>query len=476
VFALHHDSEYDVNAITNHFGEGPARFVLSVPHVGSLEVGFEISDGDTWNEDDPVCSGWVSLPRRELDVPSRHRIESPDGRCTVSFTVEPLFGSPVTDPGDWPPMPMLMVENLTVDEATGRLQIHVRNVGAAAWVEHDLDVAVMWPSGAGIGAYTWPDFFLPPGEKAILEHPDLTPRPPLGACVVLDPGNEVMEESDRYRWTRRGRYCRPLPDLTIAGVEYDPEGERLLIAVQNIGEGSLEDRTIDLEIRLPDGRYIPSIGDWYHVTLEPWETVSLVWDNVHEDMREVLRGGYTMVVDPYNRIAEESGFNNEYTVTWSEVFITWERIFAPAGVRGGVGCCEYELAAYVRSGPSLRELVHFRVSPEIDWDACGDLRAHWDATCIKNFDRFEAGPFEIAGDERLVLGVWICWPGSLSPCYRDWRVYGPDDNWGTDWAMREGRCWYSWAAEGSQFSWIFLEEGTWQSWGIRYMICHRPAE
>ena len=39
-----------------------------------------------------------------------------------------------------------------------------------------------------------------------------------------------------------------LPDLAITATEYDADGGRLLVTVQNQGEGVLEDRSIALSL------------------------------------------------------------------------------------------------------------------------------------------------------------------------------------------------------------------------------------
>ncbi|MGD1992991.1 MAG: LysM domain-containing protein, partial [Anaerolineae bacterium] len=309
VFALRHDSEYDINTITSHYGPGPARLVVDLPPGEDLEVGFEITDGDTgWrNEDDHVCGEWRYVWDSELDSVVESGVED-WYVCDVSFLVEPAFGSPVAGPDGRPPLPLLAVEDLTVREETGQLQIHVRNVGAGTWPAKDLDMAVTWPDGSAVGAYTWPELILQPGERAILEHPDLVPapHPPLGACVLLDPGNSVPEEDDYSVGWRRGRYCRPLPDLTITDVQYDADGERLLVTVENIGEGSVEHRDLGLEIVMADGRYFSAPAEWWaDVSIEPRGAIVMVWENIGPDQRALMMDGYTAVIDPHNDIAEE---------------------------------------------------------------------------------------------------------------------------------------------------------------------------
>jgi hypothetical protein len=406
-FALNRDSEYDINGLTTFYGDQVAQFVVELTPEEDLVVGFDIMDADSGrnNADDAVCGDWRYLWYEDLDRRQETSIESFDRRCKVTLSVEPIFGSPVVEPGELPPLPMLMVQNLSVNEETGQLRIHVRNAGAGTWPAHDLEVAVTWPDGSGIGAYTFDDFFLPPGEETILQHPDLAPgpHPPLGACVLLDPGNAVPEEDDRSPGWTRGRYCRVLPDLTITNVNFDDDTDQLRVTVENIGDGSLENRTLNLEIRLPDGRTIPSIGDWYDVSMEPRDVKVLLWPNVNEEMRSLLVSeGYTMVIDPYNEIAEESGFNNEYVVAGTEqIQIMWVNGWFPY-YGGGRNTAQMYFDAYIISGGRTRNIASW-TSPEVEStrDTVGDGNGWYDTP---EYD-YQLWYFDIAGDELLKINI-----------------------------------------------------------------------
>ncbi|MFL7792010.1 MAG: LysM peptidoglycan-binding domain-containing protein, partial [Anaerolineae bacterium] len=364
VVGLYADYEYDIAGLTSYlaFGASP-RFLIDVPPDEQLVIGYEINAGG----EGLACAGETWYDGGDLDRVHEGSIvsERPSGhssRCSMSFRVRPAFGSTIAGIDGDPPLPMLMVENLTVKEETGQLQIHIRNAGAGTWPGKDLDVAVTWPDGSGIGGYTWPELILRPGERAILEHPDLVPgpHPPLGACVLLDPGDRVPEEDSRqvcddtgdcmYIW-RRGRYCRPLPDLTITDVQYDSDGERLLVTVQNVGEGSVEHRNLGLQINLADGRYFAAPGEWWaDVSIERRQEIVMVWEHIGPEQRALMLDGYTAVIDPNNDIAEESGTNNEYVVRAStRLWLSWTWIDAPYDYRDMV---EYSFDAYLTSGGS----------------------------------------------------------------------------------------------------------------------------
>jgi hypothetical protein len=472
---LYDDYEYDVDSLTDFLGDGPARFLVDVRPGETLFFGYDI-----WAEGDgQVCAGETWYGSDELDRVRSGGItsERPSGhsqRCRVTYTVEPMFGNPVVDPGAEPPLPMLMVENLTVDEPTGQLQIHVRNVGAAGWPEHDLDVAVTWPDNSGIGAYTWPEFFLPAGERAILQHPDLVPgpHPPLGACVLLDPGNEVPEEDDRSPAWTRGRYCRPLPDLTITNSVYDDINERLLVTVENVGEGSLEHRNLSLQINLADGRYFSVPAEWWaDVSMEPRGVIVMEWPHVGTEQRALMLGGYTAVIDPHNDVAEESGFNNEYAVRPStSLWLSWTWIDVPYTVRDTV---EFSFDAYLVSGGSRRQVADWRISQDIDWGSC--FRPYH---CVKHYDNeeYDSYWFDVAGDEELVVEIVVSHPGTLYDSIRITDVYGPEESWGAGEVGPRGTCsYFGGTRQPHSYTWVFdYSEG--HAWDTTFHICREDAE
>jgi hypothetical protein len=469
-FGLSHDTEYDVSAITSYFGDGPARFVVYVPPDEDLTLGFGIEDHDDRNADDEICAHWRNVAGDELNRVVESTVQDVEARCTVHFTIRPAFGSAVEGLEGGEPLPLLMVENLTVNEETGQLQIHVRNVGAGTWPAKDLEVAVTWPSGAGIGAYTWPELLLRPGERSILEHPDLVPgpHPPLGACVLLDPGNRVPEEDDQSPGWTRGRYCRPLPDLIVTDAAYDWADERLLVTVENVGEGSVERRDLGLQINLADGSYFAAPDEWWSdVSMAPHQTVRLVWENVGEAQRALMMGGYTVVIDPHNDLAEESGANNEYTVPpAARLRVRWVHIRAPYDVRNTV---EYAFAAHAVSGDMSRAIETWRLGPDIDWGSCFE-----DEYCIRMMEGEEADTywFDVAGDEDLELVLTVSHPGTLrGPVVRR-GVFPAGEGWyaggsGPSRGCREAE----WDPEEQRTrTWTFGSSGG-EEWLVAFNLC-----
>ena len=201
MFAIAEVYEDDVGGLTSYLAFGaPSRFVLDVPPDEQLVIGNEIhAEGEGL-----ACAGEAWFEGGDLDRAREGRIysERPSGhamRCALSFSVMPAFNSVVEGIEGDPPLPMLMVEDLTVDEETGQLAIHIRTTGAGTWPGKDLAADVVWPDGSRIGSFRWPELVLRPGRRTVLADPDLVPapHPPLGACVILDPTDRVPEEDSR---------------------------------------------------------------------------------------------------------------------------------------------------------------------------------------------------------------------------------------------------------------------------------------
>jgi hypothetical protein len=399
-------STYNVRSLTSHWGPGPARMTLSVPMDEDIVVGFEINDQDSapWNSDDRVCAEYRYVRAEDLTRASTRRVGDERTGCRVTFSINPTLDSPAIDPSGRPPRPELFVTDLTVDEGTGQLEIHIVNGGHATWPGRDLQVIARWPSGTLIGQYTFPELVLRPGENTVLKHPDLVPapHPPLGACILLDPGNVVPEEED-YRpdvWTR-GEYCRPLPDLTITDVVLDEDDERLLVMVRNVGGGSIDRRSIDLAITLADGRTMVPDRAWDGLTIEPYRSSLFIWEGLGERVRQSLRDGYQVIVDPNNDIAETDGMNNTYDIpgggayhiSGGNIFISyydlrsaWDLPFDNEDT--------FSVAVFAESPASRRPLINCEETQDMNFNSA---RTEVYLPCY--------GTFDLEGDETLVYIV-----------------------------------------------------------------------
>jgi hypothetical protein len=466
VFALHHNREYDISSITDYFGSGPARFVVTVPNGENLEMGYSIRDGDTHNPDDDVCDDWWYVFDDDMDRTVSHMMEDWDRHCQVSYTVEPLYGDPVVEPGELPPLPMLGVTDLTVDEASGDLLIHINNRGAAAWPAHDLEIALFWPSGEGIGAFTEEDFFMEAGATTVVRS-QVTPDPPLGACILLDPGNQVPEEDDRSLGWTRGRWCRDLPDLTILGSGYDADEEMMAFRVQNIGEGSIEDRDMDLRIELPDGHYFAAPSGWWSdVSIEPRQTVRFEWPGINEDQRLMMTiDGYTVIIDPNNDIAEEDGTNNTLEVgPATRLWLSWTWVSVPYDYRRSA---EFDFYAYVRSIGGSRRVADWHVE-DIDWGSC--FEPHY---CVRHYDNNEYDTywFDVAGDEELSIRMVLGDRSAFFDPVISEDTYGPEDDWGAGPTGPRRTCEYLGGADSPAIhTWVFDYSGG-DAWDATFHIC-----
>lgn len=372
-----------------------------------------------------------------------------------------------------------MVERLAVDESTGQLQIHVRNAGAGTWPAHTLEVAVTRPSGGGVGAYSWPDFFLPPGGRSILQHPDLEPERPMDVCLLLDPGNQVPEEDDRMEgvW-RRPPYCPDLPDLTITGVRYDQEEQQLPVTVENVGVGTvaewgvLEHRNLGLRIELPDGTSFDAPAEWWSdVSMDTWDTLVLAWSNIRSEHREMMVDGYTLVIDPNDDIAEADEENNTHEVgPAASLRVAWLFADAPYHFRDNA---QYDFDIYAVSGGSRRTIAAWRIGPEIDWGSCFE-----DSHCILMLTRsdYDTHWFDVAGDEELEIQITVSNPGTLTPSVTNTRRYGgPYNDWGAGGPAADLGCSDPAREIGDgRHYWEFGSYGG-EPWDVHFNICNQDS-
>ena len=259
--------------------------VVNVPVGGSLEIGYSIMDMDTGscNDsgdpgcDDLVCDGLLSIgedsPDNALDYHRESTLTSENGRCRVTYSFGPAAGSPLgTGVPGWEPMPWIDVEDVIIDQATGRVAVPIRNTGSAAWPRHDLQVELQTRSGESLGISTFENYTIEAGQHAVL-HPDILLEPPYDACVLVDPNNLVMEEFEAHGILYHSPVCPVLPDLVIDDVHFDAAGGgQLFVTVTNTGEARLDDRTLKLQVFLPDGSPAYLFSSWPNVSLNPNES------------------------------------------------------------------------------------------------------------------------------------------------------------------------------------------------------------
>jgi hypothetical protein len=396
-----------------------------------------------------------------------------DSNCAVRYFVRPALGSP--SDGSWGglPLPYLRVDDVAVDRANDQLQIHVRNTGDATWPGKDLEVVVKRHAGNPIGYFVEPELVLMPGELVVLQWDDLAPEHPEDVCITLDPGNAVLEENEGIGWD--GHYhCEPLPDLEATGVTYHSGDDTLLIHVRNSGEGDLENRDLGVRIDMADGSYFAAPASWWSdFSLDQYQRASLAWTGIGPDQRERMRGGYTVVLDPEDTIAETNGGNNTYEVRATSEVVVWVNAFMTQyydiQYRRSPQDHTYYMDLDQKTTPPYRLLARGTYGPtEIDDDA---WRPHSVGINVQEFYQFE-----LAGDENLTVffsgdieDTGIYWLGSAE------QVFTPEENWGaTETISWYEHCSASGRREDQHYWYVYPEEYALRRtgpWGVLFNIC-----
>jgi hypothetical protein len=476
--SLNHNSTYDISTMTSYCGDGPARMLVDIsemePGDTPLSIGFDINNHNSgWrNPDTDVCGGIVRFEYDDLvgggtsgtiisDLPEDHY-----GHCEVSYTVEQVFGDPVVAAGEEPPLPMLMVENITMNEAAGYPVIHIRNEGLGTWPDHTLDVDVFNADGALLDQFSFADFYVEPGRTTTLALQGLEANPPLALCVELDPSNEIPEEEDRLAegaW-RRGRYCQTLPDLVVTDAGYDAENERMLIVVENIGDHDLEHRDINVTITTSDGTEFVAPREWWaDVSLGQRDSVVLEWPGIRDDHRAMMVGGYTVTIDHGNHIAEKNEENN--TLSERASVRLWVSLVDTVGPCDDYpGDAEYRFAAHAVSIGGRRQIADWTIHEEHPcWSHYGD-------------DQYDTYWFDIAGDEDLEILIQV--EPRRDPLISGLEIYTAAEGWGSGaWGPRH-TCGYLAPDRGTpgrhgRLLGYYADEGVWR---VNYNICQEGYE
>jgi len=403
---FNNNSEYSItgeNGLTtdrDHWrNSGPAQFLVEVGDGDTLSIGYHIDDEDTgWgNRDDLVCEGRLDYSYTDLDRSSGVvTIPSENEACDVTFTLG-ITGGPLGNPGETL-LPWLQYLDMSLDEATGEVRMLIQNTGTASWPFRPLEVALSRRNGEMIQMYTWDEFALAPGEETTLGG-FMVPAP-LDYCVIIDPNNTVPELYEVTGALYHGPVCPVLPDLVPTNVEYDPSGGgRLRVTIQNQGEGEVVSRTIYLHTLLADGSrsYTDLIGT--NVSLGPSETTVKEIISIPESVREQMKGGYSVIVNPDHTITETNYENNSYQVGPARQI--WVELFDVCGT----ALAEYAPHNYtvwfradVISGTQSRRVIDWTVE-DIEFYA----REMDDEDCsgVEELRRTEL--IDVAGDERLVF-------------------------------------------------------------------------
>jgi hypothetical protein len=185
----------------------------------------------------------------------------------------------------------------------------------------------------------------------------------------------------------------------------------------------VENKNILLNTVFLDGTPSPLNTIYPTITLAPGESRVFVFPGAGE-VREAMAGGYRVNVNPRSSFREEDHTNNSYDVPEAaELWIYWQRIQAPYGVRNTV---EFDLDAFILSGPEQTQVVDFSINQDINWGSCFE-----DSYCIRIYhdDEYSSYWFEIYGDQQLEIVQTASHPGTLRENYTLREIYSPP-SWG----------------------------------------------
>jgi hypothetical protein len=399
----------------------------------------------------------------------------------VTYTVEQV-GGPVGVAGGGVPLPWLDIVDRTIEPETGRIQVHVRNTGTAAWANHDLTIRLSRRGGGVMSAQTWPEVYLDPGgPPTVFTFNASVDWPAANLCAEVDPNDEVVELYEVFDILHHGPICPVLPDLVLEDIQFDEPGERLLWTIRNQGEGEAED--IELDVRLEYGEGLPILlpsppRETY--TLQPRESVVMEWTGWVD--REAMLTGFTLTVDPNNDIVEEVEDNNSADVQagarlrfeWRGGNLHWYP------VHNYQECGDYDtpqlardqditLEVFVESPHTSRRVASWSISHEMGGHQVEPLR--FDDT---NFDNETyVAEFDIAGWEWL--RVWASGEWHNDSLGSGSATHGPEEMWGSGHRITDaGACQYDdylvWSSQPQENDWW-----TCGSWYLYYSVCDMTA-
>jgi len=389
-------------------------FFVRLAEGDDLYLGFHMADHNTRGRyDNDICGGGKTLHFSDLLAPlvegsfNATRYWEDEVRCNIEYTIEPAPGSPVGVAGGGLLLPWLDLTDVTLDEATDELQLHIRNTGTAAWANHDLDVRVTNRDAEETGTHTWPLFYLDPLQEAVLQDPSLTAESPEAACVHLDYNERVLESLENTGMLSHGPLCPSLPDLIIEDVQYERDDAQLQVTVRNLGDGAVEDRVVPVDLLRPDGSQITTPLRPTVALLEHAQSTVITWPSIDPDLREPMLQGYTVRLNGDGRLLEEELTNNDYTVPAGEtVRVVYQGSMVTAFYRdllpwGAPYPTHHFVVGFhvtVTGGESSQRIGNW--SQDFDWEPEGDSHHH-----TQDCDNCTTEQVAVGGDEQLIVGA-----------------------------------------------------------------------
>jgi hypothetical protein len=388
--------------------------LIPLAEEDDLRIGFVMDDNDTrgWY-DNSICAGGETLHYSELlSGPVEGSFDATrnwedEVRCTIEYTIEPAPGSPVGVAGGGLLLPWLDLTDVTLDEATDELQLHITNTGTAAWANQDLDVRVTNRDGQETGTHTWPLFYLDPLAEVVLQDPSLTAESPEAACVHLDYNDRVLESLENTGVLSHGPRCQSLSDLVIDDVQYEADDSQLQVTIRNISDGPLEDRVVSVDLLRPDGSQITTPLRPTVALLEHNQSTTITWPSIDSHLREAMLEGYTVRLNAEGRLLEEDLTNNDFAVPAGETvwvvyrgstvtafYRDWLPWWAPYPTHHFV----VGFSVNVAGGESSQRIGNW--SQDFDWEPETDDERHYQ-DCSDCYTEQVA----VGGDEQLLVGA-----------------------------------------------------------------------
>ena len=325
---LNHNTVYDLFDMWRSGGWGfdqPPHLTVDVPPSGSFQFGFFINDDDDESGNDIICEGYSDMyldnGSGALDHVHEGTLMSSNGRCQLKYWFGPAIGSPVgsgEEGGE--PLPDLYITELEVDADSGSVNIHLENIGTAAWPQRDLQIELLTRERESLGIYTWPDFYMERGSSIIIQT-EMPLDDPNDLCALVDPNEMVPEAGETTNGFANHPICTKVPDLRIASVSFDAVENSYRMEVENLGE-SLVNRPLDFSFYV-EGESEPIIDYRFTGNIQEGTKRAFILSNVSEDKRLELNNGYTLVVDENNQITESDENNNTFEVTPTLLDICW---------------------------------------------------------------------------------------------------------------------------------------------------------
>jgi hypothetical protein len=422
---LSHNSTYNLAEVAGdrswHF-DGPNSVVTDVPLGGQLRVGFVIEDRDSGRCryegdrgcDDMICRGVHPPITEELfdfDAVHRSSITSDDGRCRVEFEFRPGPDSPVGTRGEGgEPLPWLQLIDFHVDEGTGETTVEMQNQGTAEWPGRRLTVELQTMDGHSLGHSVFEDVEIPVGEFETIRIPRTTPEPLFDVCVVLDSMDEVLELHERSGSMIHYPICPQVPDLIVEEAYYESHaGGRVRAIVRNRGIGEIDNRTLTVELKYPDGDLMIDPIFYSGISFAPGEIRTIEIPGLGDSVRDRMAGGYIVTINSDEAVLEESYENNSYTVEeGTRLSVYLSTIVVPYGARDIV---EIHVDVYARTGRVRdRQVADWNITQDIDWSTYVEHADRVSST-FHDYEYYEPW-FDIYGDEPLEVVVSFKHPGT----------------------------------------------------------------